>query len=66
VLPETPLEGAEAKALSLESAVRALRIRNEKSEVAYGILTISLGVAVAMPSMDDHRAAIACRFADHF
>jgi diguanylate cyclase (GGDEF)-like protein len=56
VLPETPFAGAEAKALSLESAVRALRIRHEKSEVAYGIVTISLGVAVAMPSMDDHRA----------
>jgi diguanylate cyclase (GGDEF)-like protein len=58
VLPETPLEGAEAKAQSLESAVRALRIRNEKSEVAYGIVTISLGVAVAMPNMDDPRAGL--------
>jgi diguanylate cyclase (GGDEF)-like protein len=61
VLPETPFAGAEAKAESLESAVRALRIRHEKSEVAYGIVTISLGVAVATPSVDDRRAdLIAC------
>jgi diguanylate cyclase (GGDEF)-like protein len=61
VLPETPLEGAEAQAQLLEDAVRALRIRNEKSDVAYGIVTISLGVAVAMPSMDDRRTdLIAC------
>jgi diguanylate cyclase (GGDEF)-like protein len=56
VLPETPLVGAMAKAQSLEGAVRDLRIRNEKSEVAYGIVTISLGVAVATPSIDDNRA----------
>jgi diguanylate cyclase (GGDEF)-like protein len=56
ILPETPMAGAVAKAQTLESAVRGLRIRNEKSEVAYGIVTISLGVAVAMPSIDDQRA----------
>jgi diguanylate cyclase (GGDEF)-like protein len=50
VLPETPLPGAEAKAQSLESAVRALGIAHEKSEVPGGIVTVSLGVAVAVPS----------------
>jgi diguanylate cyclase (GGDEF)-like protein len=55
VLPETPLVGAEKKAQVLEGAVRALRIVNEKSDVADGIVTISLGVATALPNkFDDH------------
>jgi diguanylate cyclase (GGDEF)-like protein len=51
VMPETSLEGAEAKAQTQEKAVRALRIAHEKSSVAGGIVTISLGVAVAMPNV---------------
>ncbi len=48
ILPDTPLEGAERKAIELESAVRALGIAHEKSAVAQ-VVTISLGVAVANP-----------------
>ena len=51
VMPETSLHGAEAKAQTLEKAVRALRIPHDKSSVAGGIVTISLGVAVAMPNV---------------
>jgi diguanylate cyclase (GGDEF)-like protein len=51
VMPETSLEGAETKARALEKAVRALHIPHEKSAVAGGIVTISLGVAVAMPTV---------------
>jgi len=58
VMPETPLEGAEAKAQALEKAVRALRIPHDKSAVADGIVTISLGVAVAMPNVGDECAAL--------
>jgi diguanylate cyclase (GGDEF)-like protein len=58
VMPETSLEGAEAKAQSLEKAVRALRIPHDKSPVADGIVTISLGVAVAMPNVGDECAAL--------
>jgi diguanylate cyclase (GGDEF)-like protein len=58
VMPETPLEGAEAKAQALEKAVRALRIPHDKSTVAGGIVTISLGVAVAMPTVGDDCAAL--------
>jgi diguanylate cyclase (GGDEF)-like protein len=58
VMPETSLEGAEAKAKALERAVRALRIPHDKSAVAGGIVTISLGVAVAMPNVGDDCAAL--------
>jgi diguanylate cyclase (GGDEF)-like protein len=50
VLPDTPLAGAEAKAQLLETAIRALSIPHEKSEVPGGIVTISLGVAGAIPT----------------
>jgi diguanylate cyclase (GGDEF)-like protein len=58
VMPETSLQGAEDKALSLERAVRALRIPHEKSAVADGIVTISLGVAVAVPNIGDECAEL--------
>jgi diguanylate cyclase (GGDEF)-like protein len=58
VMPETSLEGAEAKAQALEKDVRALRIPHDKSAVANGIVTISLGVAVAMPTAGDECAAL--------
>jgi diguanylate cyclase (GGDEF)-like protein len=58
VMPETFLEGAEAKAQALEKAVRALRIPHDKSAVAGGIVTISLGVAVAMPNVGEECAAL--------
>ncbi len=51
VMPETSLQGAETKAQALERAVRALRIPHDKSAVAGGIVTISAGVAVAMPNV---------------
>jgi diguanylate cyclase (GGDEF)-like protein len=57
-MPETFLEGAEAKAQALEKAVRALRIPHDKSAVASGIVTISLGVAVAMPNVGEECAAL--------
>jgi diguanylate cyclase (GGDEF)-like protein len=58
VMPETSLEGAEAKARALEKAVRGLRIPHDKSAVASGIVTISLGVAVAVPNVGDECAAL--------
>jgi diguanylate cyclase (GGDEF)-like protein len=48
LLPDTPLEGAHQKALELEGAIRSLGIVHENSDVA-GIVTVSLGVAAAMP-----------------
>jgi diguanylate cyclase (GGDEF)-like protein len=51
VLPETPLAAADAKAQWLESAIRALGIPHEKSEVPGGVVTISLGVAEATPTI---------------
>jgi diguanylate cyclase (GGDEF)-like protein len=56
VLPETPLAGADAKAQALEGAIRALGIAHEKSAVPGGIVTISLGVAVAVPTMRGNHA----------
>jgi diguanylate cyclase (GGDEF)-like protein len=56
VLPETPLPGAAAKAHVLEGAIRALKIPHHQSEVAAGIVTISLGAAAAVPRMSDDRA----------
>ena len=53
VMPETSLKGAESKAQALELAVRELRIPHEKSTVAGGVVTISLGVAVAVPTVRD-------------
>jgi diguanylate cyclase (GGDEF)-like protein len=50
VLPETSLEGAEAKSQKLERSVRELRIPHEDSDVAQRIVTISVGVAVSMPA----------------
>jgi diguanylate cyclase (GGDEF)-like protein len=61
VMPETLLEGAEAKARSLEKSVRALRIPHESSAVPEGIVTISLGVAVAVPSVGDECAELILR-----
>jgi diguanylate cyclase (GGDEF)-like protein len=58
VMPETTLQGAESKAQSLEKAVRALRIPHEKSAVAGGIVTISAGVAAAIPTVTDDSAAL--------
>jgi len=58
VMPETFLEGAEAKAQALEKAVRALQIPHDKSTVAGRIVTISLGVAVAMPNVGEECAAL--------
>jgi diguanylate cyclase (GGDEF)-like protein len=58
VLPETPLTGAHSKAGALEGAIRALGIRHEKSEVGAGIVTISLGVAASVPSINDDRATL--------
>ena len=49
VLPDTPFEGAEEKARQLEKAIRELGIRHDRSDVA-GVVTISLGVAVANPA----------------
>jgi diguanylate cyclase (GGDEF)-like protein len=58
VLPETPLAGAEAKAHTLEGAIRDLGIVHEKTEVPGGIVTISLGVAVAVPTVGDDCASL--------
>lgn len=49
ILPDTALAGAGKKAKELEKAVRSLGIAHEKSD-AFGVVTISLGVAVANPA----------------
>lgn len=61
LLPGTTLEGAEKKANELEKAVRAIRIAHEKSDV-FGVVTISLGVAVAHPAAKGENPAdlVAC------
>jgi diguanylate cyclase (GGDEF)-like protein len=56
VLPDTPLAGADAKAQSLETAIRGLSIPHEKSTVPGGIVTISLGVAVVLPTLSGNLA----------
>ena len=58
LMPETPLEGAVAKAQALEKAVRAVQIPHIKSAVAGGIVTISIGVATATPRVGDESAAL--------
>jgi len=58
VLPETALAGAEAKAHALEGAIRELKIAHEKTGVAGGIVTISLGVAAVVPAPSDDRASL--------
>jgi diguanylate cyclase (GGDEF)-like protein len=58
LLPETPLEGAVSRAQVLESTVRALRIPHVKSAVPGGCVTISLGVAMAVPESGDECAEL--------
>jgi diguanylate cyclase (GGDEF)-like protein len=57
LLPETDLQGAEQKANELEAAVRALSIPHDKSTVA-PIVTISLGVASAVPARGENASAL--------
>lgn len=52
VLPDTPLEGAEAKGILLLETVRALSITHEKTDVDGGVVTISVGVASIVPRPD--------------
>jgi diguanylate cyclase (GGDEF)-like protein len=52
VLPDTPLEGAEKKARELQEAIRALQLPHAASPIA-PIITMSIGVAVAMPARGD-------------
>ncbi|HXA47003.1 MAG TPA: diguanylate cyclase [Burkholderiaceae bacterium] len=49
VLPDTPLDGAFAKANYLQHSVRSMRIPHAKSNVEDGVITISLGVATMIP-----------------
>jgi diguanylate cyclase (GGDEF)-like protein len=53
VLPETPLVGAHAKAHSLERAVRGMGITHQGTQVPGAVVTISLGVAVVVPTVDE-------------
>lgn len=50
ILPDTPLEGAEAKAGLLLKAIKILNIVHEKTDVEEKLVTISLGVACTIPS----------------
>ena len=56
MLPETPLDGAEVKAQALEQAIRALAIPHEQSDVAGGVITVSMGVVAATPARQDDSA----------
>jgi diguanylate cyclase (GGDEF)-like protein len=57
ILPCTPLAGAEQKARQLERAVRDLKMPHEKSTAA-SYVTISLGVAVTVPTRRDDYATL--------
>ena len=57
ILPDTTLAGAMQKALEVEQAIRALAIPHAKSDLG-GIVTISLGVAVAAPPKGEHPGAL--------
>ena len=57
VLPDTTLEGAVAKGVEMEKAVRALDVVHGKSEVC-GVVTISLGVASSHPLQGDLPAGL--------
>ncbi len=61
VLPETPASGAQSKAVLLEGAVRALAIAHERTRVPGGVLTISLGVAAAVPKAGETPAGLILR-----
>jgi len=50
LLPDTDLAGALAVAHNMEAAVRALQIPHSGSDVA-GVVTVSLGVAIAAPAL---------------
>jgi diguanylate cyclase (GGDEF)-like protein len=52
ILPDTPLEGGQAKAKDLLNAIRKLAIAHESSEVAGSIVTASIGLASVTP---DHQ-----------
>jgi diguanylate cyclase (GGDEF)-like protein len=53
VLPETSLEGAQTKAQALQLAILALAIPHERSDVIGGLVSVSMGVAVATPTQRD-------------
>jgi diguanylate cyclase (GGDEF)-like protein len=53
ILPDTTLAGAMQKAIEVEQSIRALTIAHAKSTLG-GIVTVSLGVAVAAPPKGDH------------
>lgn len=57
ILPETPADGAYAKALELEAAIRGLSILHAKSEIA-PVLTISLGAATVIPGDNENVSEI--------
>ncbi len=57
ILPDTTLAGASCKAQELQRAIRALGIVHEQSTVA-GVVTISLGVAVVIPSIMEDLATL--------
>jgi diguanylate cyclase (GGDEF)-like protein len=61
VLPETPMTGAQAKAQSLEAAVRGLGIAHQGTQVPGSVVTISLGVAVVVPTVaDGYESLVLC------
>lgn len=60
LLPDTPLAGAEKKAIELEKAVRALGIEHEESDVCV-MVTISLGVAAVSPEEGGEPADLVAR-----
>lgn len=65
ILPEASLEGAEQKARAMLLAVRTLAIPHETTEVAGGIVTISLGVAsITALKNDDNGPAMLIGAAD--
>ncbi|HTJ97520.1 MAG TPA: diguanylate cyclase [Rhodocyclaceae bacterium] len=57
VLPDTPLEGAEKKARELQQVVQALALPHAASAAA-PIVTMSIGVAVAMPARGESPSSL--------
>ena len=50
VLPDTPLDGAQARADAVLNAIRSLGIAHVATEVSGGVVTISVGLASVIPS----------------
>jgi diguanylate cyclase (GGDEF)-like protein len=59
IIPETDADGAHKVAETIRKALEASGLKHEASP--FGVLTISIGVAVMVPDDDQHPAALLTR-----